>query len=90
MRATKKSPAFGEYEGQKLDAARRLIELQNPDGGWALSPYGASSLVNTAEVLAVLAAAKARGEAFDNGVRYLCGAVWQHFGEQTEGNFSVR
>lgn len=90
MGATNKPSAFGEYEGQKLDAARRLIELQNPDGGWALSPYGASSLVNTAEVLAVLAAAQARGEAFDNGARYLSGAVWQHFGEQTEGNFSVR
>lgn len=74
-----------EYRDQLADAARNLLEIQNPNKGWGLRPGSESSLVNTAEALNVIKAAgletdpRARA-----GVAFLIRALKVHYRPQSE------
>lgn len=57
------------YQENLKKSARWLIQIQNKDGGWGLTPKQASSLVNTAEALFVLS--RAGFEKSDSAVRGL-------------------
>ncbi|MGK5558072.1 hypothetical protein ACSNOI_41360, partial [Actinomadura kijaniata] len=67
-----------EFEQRVAVAARTLLGSQGHDGGWGLTLTSVSSIVNTAEVLAILHAADVAGTAARRGVEFLCGAVADH------------
>lgn len=59
-------------------AARTLLEHQGFDGGWGLTLTSVSSIVNTAEALAVLRAADVAGKPVRDALSFLVGAVKEH------------
>jgi hypothetical protein len=68
-------------------AAEHYATAANPDGGWGAFPESASSIVNTAEVLALLRTAGFRPShrTVDRAVRYIADAASAHFRPKAEG-----
>jgi hypothetical protein len=59
-------------------SAAWLVDSQNPDGGWGLTPRQESSLVNTAEALFVLRRSGMHGPAVVRGREFLRTQVFPH------------
>ncbi|WP_242895348.1 hypothetical protein [Actinomadura litoris] len=73
-----KLAGLASYDKRVARAARTLLGCQGHDGGWGLTLSSVSSIVNTAEVLAVLRAAGVGGAPVRDALGYLAGAVAEH------------
>jgi len=67
--------AFDVYEEQLAAASRSFIKIQQPDGGWGLTPTSVSSIVNTAEAVVVLRASGAGQKQAARGLDFLVEAL---------------
>lgn len=75
------------YHDRLREAAEEYRRLQNPDDGWGLRPGQASSIVNTAEVLAIFAASRlsASNSSVLRAIDYLVQAVRTHPAAKEDG-----